>query len=234
MKIERPKIEVLNVRNLSTLPFNRAINVKHITILLNSMVRYGVLRLPVIVRTKIFGGKHINYILDAQHMVEALLKADCEVMDCIVIEEDDITKIVDTMAALNNTANTWKVDDYVNAYCYMPGKEDYKLLKIHHLSTGFNYTVSSKILSGNANVIKNGKFKINCSDADIVTKNLIDVTSLFNTDQSKFMMAYITFSRSIKNYDHKKFMQLAARKVDSFLILHDTVVMVNALNQLYK
>jgi hypothetical protein len=167
-------------------------------------------------------------------MVSALIKADHEEVPCIIIEEDDIIKIIDTMAVLNNTASIWKVGHYVDAYCHMPGKEDYKLLKIHHLATGFNYTVSSKILNGNSDVIKNGKFKVNCSDADVLTRQLVDITSLFNTNSSKFMMAYITFVRSVKDYNHKKFMQLAAKAKDSFLLVHDTIVMVNALHKLYK
>jgi hypothetical protein len=48
------------------------------------------------------------------------------------------------------------------------------------------------------------------------------------------MMAYITFVRSVKDYNHKKFMQLAAKAKDSFLLVHDTIVMVNALHKLYK
>jgi len=233
MKITTPKIETLVIKQLKTLPFNRAINMKHITALLNSMLSYGILRLPVILRTKIFG-RESDYILDAQHMVAALLKADIKQTPCIVIESNDITQIIDIMAVLNNTLSTWKIDDYVNAYCHMPGKEDYKLLKVHHLSTGFNYTVSSKILNGTTGGIKNGKFKINCTDADDMTQNLIDATSLFNTDNSKFMLAYITFARSVKDYNHKKFMQLASKAKEFFPLVHDTVVMINALHKLYK
>lgn len=233
MKLKDPKIETLEVKHLMTLPFNRVINTKHVTNLLNSMTHYGILRLPVILRTKIFG-KLSDYIIDAQHMVSALVKADHQKVPCIIMEEDDITKIIDTMAVLNNTSSIWKIDDYVNAYCHMPGKEDYKLLKIHHLATGFNYTVSSKILNGTTGGIKNGKFKINCSDADIMTQQLVDITSLFNTNYSKFMLSYITFARSVKNYNHKKFMQAAAKNKDNFQIIDDTVVMINALHKIYK
>ena len=145
-----------------------------------------------------------------------------------------MVKIIKTIAALNNTVLLWKIDNYVDAYCYMPTKEDYKLLKVHHLSTGFNYSVSAKILSGTTGGIKNGAFKINCSDADTMTKHLVDASSLFNTNNSKFMLAYVTFVRGTKNYDHKKFIQLAAKAKDTFPIIHDTTVMVNAFNQLYK
>ncbi len=233
MKLATPKIETLVIKQLKTLPFNRAINMKHITALLNSMLNYGILRLPVILRTKIFG-KESDYILDAQHMVAALLKADIKQAACIVIESNDITQIINTMAVLNNTLSTWKIDDYVNAYCHMPTKEDYKLLKVHHLSTGFNYTVSSKILNGTTGGIKSGKFKIHCTDADDMTKNLIEVTSLFDTNSCKFMLAYLTFARSIKKYDHKKFMIAASKAKKQFLISDDTTLMINSFHSIYK
>lgn len=233
MNLKNPNVQLLSVKELKFLPFNRAMNTKHVTSLLNSMTEYTILRLPVIVKTKIFG-KLDHYILDAQHMISALMKAEHEKIQCIVIEENDVVKIINTMAVLNNTACVWKIDDYVNAYCHMPGKEDYRLLKVHHLATGFNYTVSAKILNGNTSGIKNGKFKVHCDDADIVTKRLVEVSSLFNTNSAKFMLAYITFSRNVKGYDHKKFMQLAARNKDKFQIIHDTSTMVTSLHQMYK
>lgn len=233
MKLTDTKIEMLNVMVLKFLPFNRSIDLKHVTRLLNSMLNFGILRVPVIVKTKLFG-KLDYYIVDGQNMVSALIKADHKQVECKVFESDDIVHIIDTMAALNNCHQMWKTDNYVDAYCYMPSKEDYKLLKVHHLSTGFNYSVSSKILNGTTGNIKNGKFKINCSDADTMTKNLIEVTSLFNTNYAKFMLAYITFARSVKGYDHKKFIQLAAKAKDTFLILDDTVAMINSLHKLYN
>ena len=233
MILKDAKYEILNINILKFLPFNRSIDLSHVTRLLNSMMNYGILRTPVIVKTKLFG-KLDYYIVDGQNMVSALIKADHKQATCIVFESDDMVNIIDTMAELNNCVQMWKIDNYVNAYCYMPGKEDYKLLKVHHLSTGFNYTVSSKILNGTTGGIKNGKFKINCSDADTMTKHLVDASSLFNTNNSKFMLAYVTFVRGTKNYDHKKFIQLAAKAKDTFPIIHDTTVMVNAFNQLYK
>jgi hypothetical protein len=233
MKLENVKTKLLLINLLKFLPFNRSVDLKHITSLLNSMLEFGILRVPVIVYTKLFG-KLDYYIVDGQNMVSALIKADHKDVECIVFESDDMVHIIETIAKLNNTALQWKIDNYVDAYCYMPGKEDYKLLKVHHLTTGFNYSVSSKILSGSNGGIKNGKFKINCSDADTMTKQLVDVSSLFNTNNSKFMLAYITFVRGTKNYDHKKFIQLAAKVKDTFPLIHDTTVMVNVLNQLYK
>jgi hypothetical protein len=233
MILKDKKCEILNVNTLKFLPFNRNVDLKHVTRLLNSMMKYDILRVPVIVKTKLFG-KLDYYIVDGQNMVSAFLKVDHKEAECKVFESDDMVHIIETMAALNNCHQMWKIDNYVDAYCYMPGKEDYKLLKVHHLSTGFNYTVSSKILNGTTGGIKNGKFKVNCSDADTMTKQLVDITSLFNTNYAKFMLAYITFARSVKGYDHKKFMQLAAKAKDSFLILDDTVEMINALHKLYK
>lgn len=233
MKIENPNIQPLLISLLKFLPFNRSVDLKHITSLLNSIIEFGVLRTPVIVKTKLFG-KYEYYIVDGQNMVSALIKADHKEVPCILFESDDMVHIIETIARLNNTVLQWKINNYVDAYCYMPGKEDYKLLKVHHLSTGFNYTVSSMILSGNTGGIKNGKFKINCSDADIITKQLIEVSSLFNTNNAKFMLAYVTFVRGTKNYDHKRFIQLAAKAKDNFIFSLEIKHMVNALNQIYK
>lgn len=233
MKLENPPIQTLLISLLKFLPFNRSVDLKHVTSLLNSMLEFGILRVPVIVKTKLFG-KLDYYILDGQNMVSALIKADHKDAKCIVVESNDMVHIIETIARLNNTVLQWKIDNYVDAYCYMPGKEDYKLLKVHHLATGFNYTVCSKILNGTTGGIKSGKFKINCTDADDMTKNLVEVTSLFDTNSCKFMLAYLTFARSIKNYDHKKFIQFAARAKKQFIISDDTTMMVNLFHGIYK
>lgn len=233
MKLLNPTIEKLALATLNQINFNRGVKLKHMTQMLNSMMQYGILRVPVVVRTSIFGKKG-DYIIDGQHLIAALNKADHKITDCIVIEDNDITRIINTMAVLNNTNSVWKIDDYVNAYCAMPGKEDYRQLKVHHLATGFNFSVSAKILSGTSGFIKCGKFKINCTDIDEMTKNLVDITSLYDTNNSKFMLSYITFSRNTKNYDHKKFMQLAAKAKKNFLITHDNTLMTNAFHELYK
>lgn len=233
MKLKTLKTQILSISLLKFLQFNRSVNLKHVTSLLNSMLEFGILRTPVIVYTKLFG-KLDYYIVDGQNMVSALIKADHKEVECKVFESDDMVHIIETIARLNNTVLLWTIDNYVEAYCYMPGKEDYRLLKVHHLTTGFNYSVSSKILSGSTNCIKNGTFKINCSDADTVTKNLVEISSLFNTNNSKFMLAYVTFVRGTKNYDHKKFIQLAAKTKDSFILSLNVSEMVNAFNQIYK
>jgi hypothetical protein len=233
MKLKTLKTQVLSISLLKFLQFNRSVNLKHVISLLNSMLEFGILRIPVIVKTKLFG-KLDYYIVDGQNMISALIKADHKEVECIVFESDDMVHIIETIARLNNTVLLWTIDNYVEAYCYMPGKEDYRLLKVHHLTTGFNYSVSSKILSGSTNCIKNGTFKINCSDADTVTKNLVEISSLFNTNNSKFMLAYVTFVRGTKNYDHKKFIQLAAKAKDSFILSLNVSEMVNAFNQIYK
>ena len=41
MKLKLPIIETLVIKHLKTLPFNRAVNMKHITALLNSMFLHG-------------------------------------------------------------------------------------------------------------------------------------------------------------------------------------------------
>jgi hypothetical protein len=229
MELQQATIEILDIEKLHRLPFNREVKMNHVTSLLNSMNEFGILRLPVIIRTNVFG-KLKDYIIDAQHMVSALIKADQKTIQCIVVEENDIHKIIKTMAVLNNTASIWKLDDYVNAFAHMPGKEAYKFLKIHHLSTGFNYSVSAKILSGTETNIKKGTFKINCSDADDITSKVIEISSIFNINNSKFQKAVVQFLRSTKELNYKKFLQTLAKNKQTFPICHDETLMMNTLS----
>lgn len=231
MKLQNANIERLEIEKLHRLPFNREVKMKHVTSLLNSMSEFGILRLPVIIRTNVFG-RQKDYIIDAQHMVSALIKINQKTVDCIVIEENDVTKIIKTMAVLNNTASLWKLDDYVNAFAHMPGKEAYNLLKIHHLSTGFTYTVSATILAGSEKNVKKGTFKINCSDADDITSKVIELSSIFNTNNAKFQRACIMFLRSTKNLNYKKFLQEIIKNKESFPMCHDVQVMMGAFNNL--
>lgn len=233
MNLTDAKIENLEIEKLHRLPFNREVKINHVTSLLNSMNEYGILRLPVIIRTTVFG-KQKDYIIDAQHMVSALMKINKKTVDCIVVEENDVTKIIKTMAVLNNTASLWKLDDYINAYSYMPGKEDYRMLKIHHMSSGFNYSISATILSGSPQKIKSGGFKINCSDVDDITAKIIELSTIFNTNNSKFQRACITFLRANKNLDYKNFLKTLVKNKDSFPLCHDHNVMINVLNSYSK
>lgn len=233
--IKEYPIERLKVTDLKCLPFNRKVNMKQVTNLLNSMYANGILRTPLVARGKIGGYRTCYYIIDGQHMIAALHKVDWKTVQCKLIETEDIPFIVNMMAKVNNCSLKWILDDYVNAYAILCGKE-YEKLRAHKLATGLSYSISGLILGeSNNNNIKNGTFKASSKDADKVTSDLIDVISFLGTNNSKFMKSFVKFRRSPSiNYNHNKFMQKLAQNKTSMKLVHDEMAMRSMLEDIYK
>lgn len=228
-------IESLVLTSLKHLSFNRAIIMRQIDILLNSLYNCGILRLPIVAKLKFDGMKEDYYIIDGQHLVAALHKANIKETRCFVIEGQDIPRLVYMMAKLNNTNLKWVVDDYVKAYSALCNKE-YDILRTHKLATGLSFPTCAMIL-GNCDInnIKNGTFKANTKDADVLTSNLIDVVSYLGTTNSKFMKSYIRFRRSPNiEYVHSKFMQRLALNKTRIQLVHDEHFMKAMLEDIYK
>ena len=233
--IDEHPIERLILKCLKHLPFNRNTIMRQIDILLNSLYNCGILRLPIVAKLKFDGLKEGYYIIDGQHLIAALTKANIQDTRCFVIEDADVPRLVYMMAKLNNTNLKWIVDDYVNAYSALCNKE-YDTLKTHKLSSGLSYSISAMIL-GNSEMsnIKNGTFKADTKDADVLTSNLIDVVSYLGTSNSKFMKSYIKFRRSPNiDYVHTKFMQRLALNKSKIQLVHDEQFMKSMLEEIYK
>lgn len=232
--IDHP-IEKLQIKEVKAIPFNRKLTMSQVDKLLSLMFNNGILRTPVIAKTKLNGNKVGYYIIDGQHMLAALHKVDWKTVQCKVVETEDIPFIVNMMASLNNSSLKWILDDYVNAYATLCCKE-YEKLRAHKLATGLNYAISSIILGeSNHNTIKNGTFKATSKDADKVTSDLIDVISFLGTNNSKFMKSFIKFRRSPSiSYNHATFMQKLAQNKATMKLVHDEAAMRNMLEDLYK
>lgn len=235
MKIKEYSIEKVAIKDIKNLPFNRAIKMTQVDNLLNSMSNYGILRFPVLIKTKLNTHKVSYYNLDGQHLVAGLIKADIPTTKAIVIETEDQTMIVNIMATLNNCNMRWTLDNYVDAYCSLCNKF-YETLKSHKMATGLNYAVSALILGeSDHKSLKNGSFKVTSRDYDVVTANLIDVVSFLGTSNSKFMKSFIKFRRSPGiDYNHKKFMQKLAQNKSKVKLVHDESAMRKVLEDLYK
>jgi hypothetical protein len=235
MQIVQHPIENLKVKDIKPIPFQRGLKMQQADKILNSMCNHGILRLPVVIKAKLGNSKISYWLADGQHLAAGLAKIDYKSIDCIVIETEDISEIVNIMASLNNVNLRWTLDDYVDAYSAQCNKE-YQKLKMHKFSTGLNCAISAMIL-GEAQVssIKNGTFKANANDADRLTSELIDVVSFLGTSNSKFMKAFIKFRRSKTiEYNHKSFMQKLAQNKSQVKLVHDEGAMREILETVYK
>jgi len=241
MNIKIHPIEKINVNKVKELSFNRTKSESHVRILSNSIANVGVLRTPVFVRTKAINGKTEIYNVDGQHLVESLKRMEVKNVDAIVVETESVSQIVNMMAVLNNVQQKWTVLDYVNAYCGL-GNSDYYALKQHALTNGFAITLSATILSGSVaagrglNSVRTGKFKITAEDAEVITKNVKEVSSVVGNNSTKFQTAYTLFYRSnTKTYNHVEFMNRITSNMDMFENLpHDTKFISNLFYKIHK
>jgi hypothetical protein len=234
MKFKETKTEIFKIKDLSSIPYNREVRMDHSNKILSSVHKYGILRLPVIVKTKLYSASVKPFIVDGQHLITALIKAGVKEVECKVAEAQSTEEIVNMIACLNTTSASWKLDNFVDAFC-ATGKDSYNTLKAHKLSTGFNYSVSAKILGyGSSHDIKSGKFSLKCQDADKMTKYLIEVCAFMKTNNANFMKGYLDFARTTKTYNHDCFMKTLAIHKDKIDIVHDHKAMARNLESHYK
>jgi hypothetical protein len=239
MKITQHKIEKINVSKSLELPFNRPKVEKQVKVIGKSIVSVGLLRVPVFVKTKVITGKYELYSLDGQHLIEACKRLDIKNISGIVVETDSIFEMVKMMALLNNVHQRWTLIDYVKSYCGT-GNADFFALKNHAITNGFTIAISASILSG-TNVsgsgcasIKNGTFKVNAVEQDVITQNLIDVSTLINTTNAKFHKAYLNFYRSLgSNYNHKRMITKIQESKDFVKLPHDQTYLYDLIHKTY-
>ncbi len=231
--IKTPEIKDVLIKDIKFLDFNRAVKMSHVDVLLNSMRDHGQLRIPVIVHANL--GKGLKYYcIDGQNMITALIKAGVKNTKVILIKTNVKSEIVKIMARLNNAVRVWKLEDFVKAYSSL-SIDSYNALTAHKTITGFTYKISAYILGGyGISAIKDGSFKADAIDADILTDNLVDLCSFMGTSNAKFMCAYINFFRSPSiKYDHKIFMTKIASHKKEFIIAHDITLIKQQFEKIY-
>lgn len=239
MEFSKHKNIEISVDKIKELTFNRAKSEKHIQALVKSIARVGILRTPVIAYTTSITGKQEYYNVDGQHLVESLKRLNIKKVNCIVVETNSISTIVDMMATLNNVQQKWTMVDYVNAYCGL-GSEHYFKLKEHFIKNGLTVAISSTILGGNASSgkglssVRKGTFQVNCNDSDTLTRCLIEVSSIIKTSNAKFHAAFCSTYRALgKKYNHERMIN-AIRESNEFDVLpHDISYLSNLLHKTY-
>jgi hypothetical protein len=239
MKITQHPIVDINVSKALELPFNRPKIEKQIKIIGQSVVSVGILRTPVFVKTKAISGRYELYSLDGQHLIEACKRLDVKTIKGIVVETDFVSEMVKMMALLNNVNQRWTLIDYVNSYCGT-GNADFFALKNHAITNGFTIAISASILSG-TNVsgagcksIKDGTFKVNAVEHDVITQNLIDVSTLVNTTNAKFHRAYLNFYRALgSTYNHKKMITKIQESKEFVKLPHDQTYLYDLIHKTY-
>ena len=162
----------------SYLPMNREVNSKHVEIMVKSINKMGCIRDVIVVRTNIFEGITKTYVIDGQHLLNALIRQNAPV-SYRSLKLNTIEEIVSCMATLNNSSKSWGMLDYVNAYKVV--NNDYmKLLRyinIYNLEPTMIAMIATNTSksTGISKLIKEGTFSINNSKTEVMCKEFSDI-----------------------------------------------------------
>jgi len=199
---------------------NRGIIPAHVTTMTGSITKIGIIRPIVLCYISFIDGIPGWYIVDGQHLFNALLRISADVPYTIITVADK-RDLVNKIALLNASSKNWALKDYVNAWSSL--ESDYvKLnnyfniydLEIGMLATILSNNTISRCPGGSTIVgkIKSGQFKIVEEEkAILLIDRLTDVLNNLNrqTRQENIYLCseYVSFYKNCVNYDHKKFMK---------------------------
>ena len=207
---------------------NRSVHPGQVTKLANSLERKGVLRPVIIAELDFITGKKNKYIIDGQHLFNALLRLGWEI-PYIVIEIKNKQELVETIALLNSSSKSWTMQDYVTAWSSL--NNDY--VKLNHYFQVYDMEVAqiASILNNGSAAsggtitkrLKDGTFKImneavNAEILDHVT-DMLKVVPRMNRWENKYAISeYVKFLRSVKKYDHKGFIEKLQKNKQKFML----------------
>lgn len=206
---------------------NRPINPAQVTKLAESVKTLGILRPVIIANLSFINGKSTNYIIDGQHLFNALLRNNQDI-PYIIIKIEDKVQLVESIALLNASSKNWAILDYVTSWSCV--SEDYKKLLHYYNVYDFELVDISAILSGRSVIggietkfIKRGKFKITSEKDGIkILDNLTDVFNILprmNRKENKYVYSeYISFYKSNLNYNHSQFLKKLESNKDKFIL----------------
>lgn len=206
---------------------NRAINPSQVTKLAKSLEMMGAIRPVVIAELAFISGKLGKYIIDGQHIFNALIRLGWEI-PYVTIQVKDKQDLVEKIALLNASSKTWSMQDYVTAWSSL--KDDY--VKLNHYFEVYDMEISelAAILMGNTRsggnitkVLKSGDFKINNEQQNVQILNyvtdMLKVVPRMNRFENRYAIKeYVKFLRATPKYDHELFLSKLQKNKEKFIL----------------
>jgi hypothetical protein len=221
---------------------NRPIYPAQVTKLAKSLNRMGCLRPVVVSEISFITGKPQLYIIDGQHLFNALLRNNTSI-PYIVIKTKDKKDLIETIALLNASSKTWSMQDYVTAWSSLI--EDY--VKLNHYFEVYDIEMSivaailteSQPSSGNVTKkLKDGSFRIinekkNIKILDQLT-DVLNVAPRMNRFENRYLCSeYVRFVKNTSKYNHQKFLQnLTKNKKQLLLATQEEGKLVELFNKI--
>lgn len=204
---------------------NRPIYPAQVTKLAESINKMGIIRPVIIAEIDFITGKKTKYIIDGQHLFNALIRNGMDI-PYVTIAIKDKQDLVETIAKLNASSKNWCLLDYVLAWSSLI--PDYVKLNHYYQVYDFDMGVLSSVLldtsSDGGNVvkkIKNGTFRIinekeNVKLLDQLT-DVLKIAPRMNRVENRYLCReYIRFSKTCPKYNHDKFMKNLEKNKEQF------------------
>jgi uncharacterized ParB-like nuclease family protein len=208
---------------------NRGIYPSQVTKLANALLKMGNIRPVVVAKLSFITGKMAYYIVDGQHLYNALLRLGWDI-PYVVIEVKDKKDLVDKIAYLNSSSKTWSVQDYVTAWSSLV--PDYVKLNRYFQIYDIELNIISAILS-NGNLssgstiskkLKSGEFAIEDEEKNVeILNGLTDVLKIIprlNRFENRYVCSeYVNFRRTSGcSYNHKTFIKNLDKNKQKFIL----------------
>ena len=208
---------------------NRGVTGNHVTTIAGSLMFMGNLRPIIIAKLSFITGKAQHYIIEGQHIYTALLRLGWDI-PYVVIEIKDKKQLIETIALLNASSNSWTTKDYVNSWSCL--NEDYVKLNQYELIYDIEMSLIASILNEESLTsgyrigakIKSGEFYIKNEKENVkILDDLTDVLKVIprmNRYENRYACSeYVNF-RTIfaKEYNHNKFMKSLYLNKQKFIL----------------
>jgi hypothetical protein len=206
---------------------NRPINPAQVTKLAQSVNKMGIIRPVVVAELSFIDGKKKPYIIDGQHLFNALIRNNMDV-PYVTINISDKIDLVEKIALLNASSKNWSMLDYITAWASL--SNDYVKLNHYYQVYDIDLCTLATILLGQSvdgsttiKTIKNGKFKVvdeklNISILDYVTDLLKVIPRMARNDNRYATREYTKFLRITRTYNHKKFIENLKKNKKEFIL----------------
>ena len=206
---------------------NRPIYPAQVTKLAESVIKMGIIRPVVIAYISFVDGVKKPYIIDGQHLFNALIRNNMDI-PYVAIEVKDKTDLVEKIALLNASSKNWSMCDYVTAWASL--SNDYVKLNHYYQVYDIDLCTLATILLGQSidgsntvKTIKNGNFKVvdeklNTTILDNITDLLKVIPRMARNDNRYATREYTKFLRTTNTYNHKKFIENLKKNKKEFIL----------------
>ena len=208
---------------------NRGIIPSQVTKLVNALLKMGNVRPVVVAKLSFISGKMEHYIVDGQHIYNALLRLGWDI-PYVIIEVKDKKDLVEKIALLNASSKPWSVQDYVTAWSSLV--PDYvklnRYFQIYDIELNIIASILNNISTANGSIIlkriKSGEFAIQDEEKNVdILNGLTDVLKIIprlNRYENRFVCSeYVNFRRTAgSSYNHKSFLKNLDKNKQKFIL----------------